>query len=218
MPCRILSDTSRLDPGSSPLAMRPFGYLGVDDSCRVRSPSDECGRSSLYSFLQSSVRCRGIGEGQEPRRVEQLSSQGRVERFDKGIVRGFRRQRESSVRRSSTSTTCAAREWPLGTIASDSRLKAVDDGQQQVGDHLLQPVLVLELLEPPALGDPQPRVLLLPAVEGGLRHPELAAELGDRVPSSTCLSANPICSSVYRRLAMGLSFQGERPGLVEQSK
>ena len=68
----------------------------------------------------------------------------------------------------------------------------------QVRDELPQlAVLILELLDPPQLADPQPAIHLLPAVERLLRHPIRRMTSATGVPVSACFSTNAICSSVY---------------------
>jgi hypothetical protein len=71
--------------------------------------------------------------------------------------------------------------------------------EREIADDTLEPcVLLLELFEPPQLGDPEVGVLPLPDIEGRLapltpicRH---TSETG--IPESACRSVNAICSSV----------------------
>src|SRR5689334_13543527 len=59
-------------------------------------------------------------------------------------------------------------------------------------------VLLLELLQPADLDHTPPGELRLPAIERGLRHPQLAADFLDANPVSAWRSAKAICSSEYR--------------------
>ncbi len=54
--------------------------------------------------------------------------------------------------------------------------------EREVGDEPFQPVVFfLQLPEAPQLAHAQMRVLLFPGVEGGVTHPELPAEVADRL-------------------------------------
>src|SRR5215510_11828196 len=69
---------------------------------------------------------------------------------------------------------------PASDLFSEHLLQDVPI-EREIPHHALQPrVLLLELLQPPQLGDPEIRVLLLPDVEGRFAHAHLSTNVRNR--------------------------------------